>query len=193
MKRSLLSFSDGFSGKTPSPRGRLKTFDWDLAAKHIREHLLTHPDLKAEAGLQDDWEYTGGVIFDNGQPVTDSYTELSSNWATPTLILSWDGEEQIELDCYTTDPTTRFSSDSKWDEISLAVLNGEKILLLVQDECAPDAHEYFVKAMETKYNLTLEMFYTFGTKTKFGWKYEDYCLEYYPDAPQYHLFRLRGI
>lgn len=46
---------------------------------------------------------------------------LCSNWATPTLILSWDMREQLEYDCYT-DESIRFNSGSKWDDESLKIL-----------------------------------------------------------------------
>lgn len=83
--------------------------------------LKEHPDLVAEAGLQGDWAYTGGEIFRDGEPDMDSYTYLSSNWAAPTLILSWDGQEQEEMECIAIDGH-RFDEKSKWDETSLAIL-----------------------------------------------------------------------
>ena len=75
--------------------------------------------------MQGDWDYTGGTIFENGKPTNDEYTYLQSNWANPTLILEWDGEEQEEIECFTTDDTKRFNSDTKWDETSLSILGIE--------------------------------------------------------------------
>lgn len=98
------------------------TFNWDMAAEIIRKYLVDHPDLTAEAGLQGDWSYTGGEIFENGRPTNDSYTYLSSNWAIPTLILSWGGEDQEEINCSVIESESRFSSDSKWDDDSLKLL-----------------------------------------------------------------------
>ncbi len=125
MKQSSLSFADGFLGiKAEAARKKEKphkAFDWDKAAEIIKEKLKLHPDLKAEAGLQGDWNYTGGTIFENGKPTNDHYTYLQSNWATPTLILEWDGEEQEELECSTA-ANDRFGSDTKWDEKSLIIL-----------------------------------------------------------------------
>lgn len=126
MKRSELSFADGFN---PNGQGVINiglgkpqmAFDWDKAANIIKEKLIEHPDLKAEAGLQGDWDYTGGVIFENGKPSNQEYTFLSSNWATPTLILEWDGEEQEEIECSIL-ANERFNSGTKWDEISLNIL-----------------------------------------------------------------------
>lgn len=126
MKKSELTFLEGFDpiGKGVVNRALgnpLRTFNWDKAAIIIREYFNLHPDLKAEAGLQGDWDYTGGVIFENGKPTNDEYTYLSSNWSIPTLILSWDGCEQKEIELYC-DEDSRFYSSSKWDETSLSFL-----------------------------------------------------------------------
>lgn len=106
----------------------VKAFDWDKAAQIIKERLVEHPDLTAEAGLAGDWAYTGGCIFTEGYAVISDYTYLSSTWAIPTLVLSWDGEEQEEIDCYC-DASERFDSKSKWDEESLKILERSVKLL----------------------------------------------------------------
>lgn len=125
MKKSTLTFAEGFiapNAKLAKQRGESqKAFDWDKAAEIIKKEYETHKDLKAEAGLQGDWEYTGGCIFENGKPTKEDYTYLSSIWAIPTLILSWDGVEQNEIDCYTNE-NKRFNSNSKWDIESLKIL-----------------------------------------------------------------------
>ena len=127
MKKSELSFADGFN---PAGKGQInkakgipeKVFDWDQAAQHIKLAYKDHSDLTAEAGLQGDWDYTGGEIFSNGEPNNQDHTYLSSNWATPTLILSWDGLEQKEIECCTLKDECRFESGSKWDDESLKIL-----------------------------------------------------------------------
>jgi len=129
MKKSELSFMDGFNPNGPGQINRklgkpLMAFDWDKASEIIKEKLKLHPDLSAEAGLQGDWDCTGGTIFENGKPTNDSCTYLCSNWAKPTLILSWGGEEQEEIICET-ESNDRFDSDSKWDEKSLSILGIE--------------------------------------------------------------------
>jgi hypothetical protein len=125
MKQSTLSFAEGFLGKNAkiaTKKGNIqKAFNWDKAAEIIKENLKQHPNLIAEAGLQGDWEYTGGVIFENGKPTNENYTYLSSNWATPTLILEWDEEEQEEIECFV-EENDRFNSKTKWDETSLSIL-----------------------------------------------------------------------
>lgn len=121
MKKSELSFlgADVIAKQTAIPeelKNKFKYFDWNKAAEIIKERLKTSPNLVAEAGLQGDWNYTGGVIFEDGKPTNDSYTYLCSNWAIPTLEI--DGED---MDCYTTEDD-KYDSDSKWDDESLAIL-----------------------------------------------------------------------
>lgn len=122
-KKSELTFEEGFLGvQAKIAKGNpQKCFDWDKAAKIIKETLAKHPDLIAEAGLQGDWKYTGGIIFEEGKPTNENYTYLSSNWAIPTLILSWNDEEQEEIDCFITGEH-RFNESSKWDDTSLDIL-----------------------------------------------------------------------
>lgn len=130
MKKSESSFADGFK---PNGQGQINcdlglpimSFDWDKCAEIIKEKLKLHPCLRAEAGLQRDWVHTGGIIFENGKPVSDAYTFLGSNWAKPTLILEWDGEEQEEIVCEIIS-NERFHAKTKWDDISLAILNGKE-------------------------------------------------------------------
>lgn len=121
LKRSELTFLDGFIARQPYSEGD-RVFDWDKAAEIINKAYSEHPDLIAEAGLQGDWNFTGGCIFENGQPVKDSYTYLESSWATPTIILSWEGRDQIELECWELADGSRFNSGSKWDKKSLGIL-----------------------------------------------------------------------
>lgn len=125
MKKSNLSFAEGFLGlnaKEANKQGSTqKAFDWHRAAEIIKEKFKLHPDLIAEAGLQNDWAHTGGIIFEGGKPTIDYYTYLSSNWAKPTLILQWDGQEQEEIECFT-DESDKFNSATQWDEESIAIL-----------------------------------------------------------------------
>ena len=124
MRKSDLTFGEGFTSNRATEaksRGAIhKAFDWDKAAEIIREKYETHKDLVAEAGLEGDWDYTGGEIFSNGKPTNDDYTFLQSNWAIPTLILTYDGNAE-ELECWT-EGNDRFNSGSKWDETSLEIL-----------------------------------------------------------------------
>jgi len=128
MKESNLTFAEGFLGTQAAvakKQGKLMmAFDWDKAAEIIKNRFNEHSDLVAEAGLQGDWNYTGGEIFNDKKPTNENYTYLTSNWATPTLILFWNGEEQEEVECFTTNKS-RFNSDSKWDDESLKILGLE--------------------------------------------------------------------
>ena len=122
LKRSNYSYVEGFFGM---PRGKKssthKALDFDKAAKIIKKSYAEHKDLIVEAGLQEDWEYTSGVIFKDGHPTIEDQTYLSSNWAIPTLILEYDDKEQKEIECYC-DQNERFGCHSKWDDVSLKIL-----------------------------------------------------------------------
>ena len=125
MKKSYYTFAEGFLGIQAdiarAKGAKIKAFDWDKAAKIIKQQFEKHSDLIAEAGLQGDWQYTGGVIFENGKPTNDNHTYLASNWAAPTLIISWNGEEQLEIEC-SIELNERFDAETKWDEKSLEIL-----------------------------------------------------------------------
>lgn len=123
MKESNYSFfgADILAKGYVNKNNPVKAFDWDKAATKIKELLPSYPNLVAEAGLQGDWEYTGGIIFQDGSPNSESYTYLSSTWAIPTLIITVDDEELFEMPCYT-NQSKRFNSGSKWDETSLKIL-----------------------------------------------------------------------
>jgi len=126
MKKSELSFTDGFLGiqaNAAKSRGeKMKAFNWDKAAQIIKDKLSEYPNLYAEAGLQGDWNYTGGEIFSDGKPTNSGYTYLSSNWAIPTLLLYNNGDEIAEIECHVIQEGTRFNSDSKWDNESIKIL-----------------------------------------------------------------------
>lgn len=91
-------------------------FDWDRAAKMIAKRRPT----QASAGLRDDWENTGGVIYENGKAVKDSYTFLESYWATPELEM--DGEV---TPCYLMKSMTKWDAMTKWPKSSLKILKEE--------------------------------------------------------------------
>ena len=103
----------------------LKVFDWDKAAALIAEHKVDG----AEAGLAGDWDYTGGAIFSDGQPVTDEYTYLSSMWAMPTLRFD-DGRE---FECFTTERDD-WDADTKWPSSALDILAASRAAALKGDK-----------------------------------------------------------
>ena len=94
-----------------------KVFDWDRAAELIKESGFKD----ASAGLQGDWEWTGGVIFIGGKPYLDGYTYLSSTWATPEIEI--DGMTQP---CYKMQSEVPgWDSGTKWPDSALTILKGE--------------------------------------------------------------------
>lgn len=95
-------------------------FDWHKAARLIKER---QPQV-ASAGLESDWGSTGGTIYtgkDGPVKKDESYTYLSSNWATPELDL--DGEI---IDCYIESDNNPegWSESTVWPDSALAILNG---------------------------------------------------------------------
>jgi hypothetical protein len=95
-----------------------RVFDWDKAARLIVESGAK----SAVAGLSSDMEWTAGQILEDGKPDLESYTFLSSNWATPVLVLD-DGEE---IDCWRyASETPGWDSGTKWPESAKALLLGK--------------------------------------------------------------------
>ena len=97
-------------------RGKeLMVFDWDRAARLIRERK---PEC-ASAGLRSDWEYTGGTIYEDGKPVMDDYTYLASTWAVPELDM--DGEI---VECYRMQhEVPQWDENTKWPYSALTILS----------------------------------------------------------------------
>ncbi len=110
-----------FAINVASQGKELKVFDWDKAATLIAEKK---PAI-AGAGLAGDWEWTGGSIFRNGAPIPreETYTYLSSSWATPELEI--DG---LIVSCFKMESETPgWDCDTYWPESALAILRGEKV------------------------------------------------------------------
>lgn len=93
-----------------------RVFDWDKAARIINERGV----IEADAGLSGDLEWTGGRIFANGAPVRqdDTYVYLSSNWATPVLIVD---DEEIACWKYEKD-TDGWGASTFWPPSALDIL-----------------------------------------------------------------------
>lgn len=100
-----------------TPAGNEKVFDWDKAAKIIKEK---RPE-SASAGLSEDWVWTSGIIYENGKPIKNEYTFLASRWATP--VLYFDGEE---IECYQPAGYHGWDEDTKWPESALKILESEE-------------------------------------------------------------------
>lgn len=96
----------------------VKIFDWVKAAQLIKEHNASY----AAAGLQEDWEWTGGMIYEKNEivPRENTYTYLSSRWATPQLIL--DNKQYFE--CYKyQDEVPNWDSYTYWPQEAIDILN----------------------------------------------------------------------
>ena len=89
-------------------------FDWDKAAKRIAK---VRPEI-ASAGLRDDWEWTGGEIYRDGNPVKDSLTYLASTWATPELEMDGEVEPCYRMKSEVPD----WDSGTKWPDSALKML-----------------------------------------------------------------------
>ena len=98
-------------------RGKeMMVFDWDKAARIIKERNAKN----ASAGLAGDWEYTGGSILAEGNPIPqhETYTYLASTWATPELEV--DGET---IDCFKMESETPgWNEKTYWPDSALAIL-----------------------------------------------------------------------
>lgn len=62
-----------------------------------------------------------------------------------------------------------------------------KQILLVEDECSPDAMEYFDSQLFKLTGLTLQDFFKNGERIEFGYALNEYKLEYFPDDPYWRL------
>lgn len=100
-------------------RGKeLMVFDWDRAAEIIRDKKPKW----AVAGLQHDMEWTSGPIYEDGLPVTDSDTYLSSTWATPILEIKI-GDEVEEIPCFRMQhEVPEWGSDTNWPHSAMEIL-----------------------------------------------------------------------
>lgn len=110
---NLIAFSMGEAN-----RGKeLMVFDWDKAAKIIKDRNATY----ASAGLCGDWEWTGGTIFNDGGIFTSDYTYLASTWAVPELLI----DDEL-IPCYRMQSETPgWDSDTKWPESARRIIGNE--------------------------------------------------------------------
>lgn len=94
---------------------RSRVFDWHKAARIIKETKTT----EASAGLREDWTFTGGIIYQDGRPVKDSYTYLKSTWATPVLVY---GDEDLVTECWCWEDECDWDEETKWPLTALVIL-----------------------------------------------------------------------
>ena len=96
----------------------LMVFDWDKAARILSERVPN----KAFAGLEGDFEYTGGIIWFCGEPCMSDYTYLASTWAKPLLVI---GDEEIECWRYSSD-VPEWSAGTKWPKSAMETVKKAK-------------------------------------------------------------------
>ena len=111
---TMRAFANGEAAKGKEPM----VFDWHKAAELIN----TRKPTTVSAGLSGDWEWTGGLIFEEGAPVKkeNTYTYLSSTWARPEIEI--DGEI---LPCYVMQSEADgWNSDTYWPVSALKMLDG---------------------------------------------------------------------
>lgn len=106
---------EAFARGQASRGQRARVFDWDKAARIIKERGAN----EAWAGLAGDWGYTGGRILSDGKPVPseETYVFLASTWAT--LELEVDGDL---MDCWTWVDESGWDEDTYWPASALAIL-----------------------------------------------------------------------
>lgn len=96
----------------------VKVFDWNEAATRIK----VAGAQTASAGLQDDWEWTGGEILRDGEPVPheNTYVYLASTWAIPELVI----DDDDPIPCWKfSDDTDGWDSATYWPASALAILH----------------------------------------------------------------------
>ena len=98
---------------------KLRVFDWDRAATIIVERGARD----ARAGLQGDWEWTGGVILRDGRPLDENRScFLASIWATPQVYVDGD-----VIDCWRyQEDCPGWNENTFWPKSARAILDGGK-------------------------------------------------------------------
>lgn len=107
-----------FAINQATPDGNEKVFDWDKAAKIIKERK----PKTASAGLSEDLFWTGGLIYKNGKPIKNEYTYLASCWATPVLEM----DDGAEIECYQPKGYNGWDEHTKWPESALKILESKE-------------------------------------------------------------------
>lgn len=106
------AFAKGAANKGKEKR----VFDWISAAKKIKEKK---PQI-AEAGLQGDFEYTSGTIYEDGEVLRSRSCYLASNWATPILVM----DDEV-YECFLMEEQTEYDQNTMWPEEALAIIESE--------------------------------------------------------------------
>jgi len=110
----------GFFDMCNTPSDVCKTFDWFKAVILIKKH-----DIKnADAGLVEDWSWTSGPIFRNGNIAQKEYNYLYSNWATPVLE---DLDTGSLYECWMPSGNTKWHENTYWPDSAVDYMDGNLI------------------------------------------------------------------
>lgn len=110
-------FDEQIFAKGAANKGKEKrVFDWISAAKKIKEK---NPQI-AQAGLQGDFEYTSGTIYEDEQPLRSKSCYLASTWATPILVM----DDEV-YECFLMEEQTEYNQNTMWPEEALAIIESE--------------------------------------------------------------------
>ena len=116
---SILAFAMGEAN-----RGKdLMVFDWNKAAMLIKKSGVD----SASAGLNSDWEYTGGIIFSDGKPVPedDTCVYLASTWATPKLEIDYKKQDCFIMESEVPEEWGDNYAKIYWPESALKIIKEE--------------------------------------------------------------------
>lgn len=99
-------------------------FDWEKAARILHDRK----PFAAFAGLKDDFECTGAMIYKQGHPILlgadgeKPYTFLGSCWAKPMLVLLDEKGQPEEMECFTTDKNSPYCCHTYWPREAVRLL-----------------------------------------------------------------------
>ena len=71
-----------------------KQLDWD----HAKRICEKYPGCRISAGLDEDWFWTCGEIFDGEKYIKDEHPYVASIWATPVVKVQLPGKT-LTLEC----------------------------------------------------------------------------------------------
>jgi len=118
-----MSTIDAFAmGEANSNVENMRVFDWERCAKFIKENKEHISSIAA--GLTEDWGYTGGLIYNNEDIVSEenTYVWLSSTWATPTMVIQYKNGTEDEMSCYIMENEISYDVKAYWPEVALTIL-----------------------------------------------------------------------
>lgn len=99
----------------------IMVFDWHQAARLIKERK----PKTVRAGLSSDWEWTGGYILKDGEPVLQKDGSgrpyLASNWATPEIEIDGEIISCMKLKHEPPEPG-EWDAETQWPESALEIL-----------------------------------------------------------------------